>query len=53
MELKYNILNKTLDIFEVENLSYNEAKKIYLEIFSKELRKEKNRYEYEIVRVNI
>lgn len=46
---KYNVLNKTLDIFEAQNLKYEEAKEIYIKLEIQELLKTKEeRYEYQI-----
>ena len=48
---KYNILNKTLDIWEAENLSRDEADKRIRELRLEELDKlfSDYKYEYEII----
>lgn len=50
---KYNILNKTLDIWEVENLSKDAANKKLRELKLKELDKKSSdyRYDYEMILV--
>ncbi len=49
---KYNILNRTLDIWEKENLTENEAKEKLKALYLEELKKPKEewRYKYEIRR---
>lgn len=48
---KYNVLNKTLDIWEAENLSKDEVNKRIRELRLKELDKlfSDYKYEYEII----
>ena len=50
---KFNILNRSLDIWEAENLSEEEAREKLIELELKELKKPFGdwRYEYEIKRI--
>ena len=51
---KFNILNKSLDIWVAENLTEVEAKKTLINLITKELEKPLGdwKYEYEIKRTN-
>ena len=44
---RYNVLNKTLDVWEAENLSKDEANKKVRELRLKELEKPLGDYKYE------
>lgn len=51
---KFNILNKSLDVWEAENLTEEEAKEMLINLKRKELNKPLDdwRYEYEIKRTD-
>lgn len=51
---KFNILNKSLDLWVAENLTEKKAKEMLIDLRQKELEKPLDdwRYEYEIKRTN-